>query len=264
VEYIIWNANPLMVDLGWVKIHWYGVLFVGSMFIGLEIFHWMYKREGRDTKVLENILLYMIAGSVIGARLAHCFFYEPQHYLSNPIEIFYVWEGGLASHGGLAGALIALWIFAKVHGESYFWLVSHITIPGVITAAFVRLGNLMNSEIVGNPTDVPWAFVFERVDMLPRHPVQLYEAGAYMALLGILLLIYLKTSRGFSLRVMPPTFLMVMFASRFFIEFTKSKQEAYTLDIPFSTGQLLSAPLALLGLLWLLWAIWDYKKSVRQ
>ncbi len=262
MEHIVWNANPLMVDFGSVKVHWYGVIFIGSMLIGLEIFKWIYKREGKDTATLDNILLYMIAGAVIGARLAHCFFYEPEYYLSHPIKIFYVWEGGLASHGGMAGALIALWIFSRVYNESYAWLVARITIPGALTAASVRIGNLMNSEIVGNPTDVSWAFIFQRVDMLPRHPVQLYEFGAYIALLAILFAIYLKTPFKLSQRIMPPIFLAVMFSARFFIEYTKSKQEAYDLGIPFSTGQLLSAPLAIAGILWLIWAIVSYRKSI--
>ena len=135
-----------------------------------------------------------MVGAVIGARLMHCFAYEPEFYLSHPLEILKVWKGGLASHGGLLGVLIALYVFSKKYNESYMWLISRVAMPGALTAAFVRFGNLFNSEILGLPTDKPWAIIFPRVDMIPRHPVQLYEAFAYLFLLFILVTIYKKVT----------------------------------------------------------------------
>jgi prolipoprotein diacylglyceryltransferase len=140
------------------------------------------------------------------------------------------------------------------------WLISRIAIPGALTAACVRFGNLFNSEILGLPSQLPWAIVFERVDLIPRHPVQLYEALSYLVILAILLVIYRRVSPAFATKILPGTFLVLVFVARFLLEYTKTKQEAYTLDIPFSTGQLLSIPYILLGILWMIWAF----KSKRE
>jgi len=165
-----------------------------------------------------------------------------------------VWKGGLASHGGLAGVLIALYIFAKRYNESYTWLLSRVAIPGALTAAFVRFGNLFNSEILGKPSELPWAIVFQRVDMIPRHPVQLYEAFAYLIILALLVTIYRKVTPAFATKILPGTFLITLFTTRFFIEYAKTRQAAYTTDLPFSTGQILSIPFILIGIIWVIWA----------
>jgi len=218
------------------------------------ILNWIYKREDRDPAVLDNLLLYLIAGVVIGSRLAHCLFYEPDFYLSHPLEILYIWKGGLASHGGLIGVLIAMYIFTKKYNESYFWLIARVTIPGALTAAFVRFGNLFNSEILGKPSEVPWAIVFQRVDMVARHPVQLYEAFSYLLILALLLGIYKKVSPSFATKILPGVFFATLFTARFFIEYTKTRQAAYVTDLPFSTGQMLSIPFILIGIIWIIWA----------
>lgn len=261
MEHFIWNVNPNILEFGNLQLRWYGVLFVGSFFLGLMILQWIYKREGKDPAVLDHLLIYVMIGAVVGARLVHCFFYEPEYYLSHPLEILKVWKGGLASHGGLAGVLITLYIFAKRYNTPYMWLLSRVAIPGALTAAFVRFGNLFNSEILGLPSELPWAIVFKRVDLIPRHPVQLYEAFAYLIILMILIGIYRKVSPIFATKILPGTFLVLVFTARFFLEYTKTKQETYTIDLPFTTGQLLSVPYILLGIAWIIWALKSRQKG---
>ncbi len=254
MEHFVWNVNPNIFAYGGIQLRWYGLLFVGSFFLGLMLLQWVYKRENRDPVVLDNLLIYVMVGAVIGARLMHCFAYEPEFYLSHPMEIFKVWKGGLASHGGLLGVLLALYVFSKKYKESYMWLISRITIPGALTAAFVRFGNLFNSEILGLPTDKPWAIIFPRVDMIPRHPVQLYEAFAYLFLLFILITVYKKVKPAFATRILPGIFLTYMFIVRFLLEYTKTRQADYTTSLPFTTGQMLSVPFIIIGILWIIWA----------
>ncbi len=254
MEHMIWNVNPNILELGSIQLRWYGLLFVGSFFLGLMILNRIYKREDRDPAVLDNLLIYIMVGAVLGSRLVHCFFYEPDFYLSHPLEILAVWKGGLASHGGLAGVLIALYLFSKRYNESYAWLLARVTIPGALTAAFVRFGNLFNSEILGKPSELPWAIVFQRVDMIPRHPVQLYEAFAYLTIFVLLVVIYRKVTPAFATKILPGVFLVTLFTARFFIEYAKTRQAAYVTDLPFSTGQMLSVPFILVGIIWIIWA----------
>jgi phosphatidylglycerol:prolipoprotein diacylglycerol transferase len=262
MEHLIWNVNPILLELGPLQLRWYGLLFVGSFFLGASILTWIYRREGRDPIVLDNMMLYLMFGAVVGARLMHCLAYEPEFYLSNPLEILKVWKGGLASHGGLLGTMIALYIFAKRYNESYMWLLSRITIPGALAAVFIRFGNLFNSEILGLPSDKPWAIIFERIDMIPRHPVQLYEAFAYLTLLLLLLTIYRKVTFSFATKLLPGVFLTYMFILRFLLEYTKSRQAHYATDFDFSTGQMLSIPFIIIGLLWIFWAFTSKRREV--
>jgi len=259
MAHFVWNVDPNIFSFGSIQLRWYGVLFVGSFFLGLMLLQWIYKREDRDPSVLDNLLIYVMLGAVIGARLMHCFAYEPEFYLSHPLEILKVWKGGLASHGGLLGVLAALYVFSKKYHESYLWLISRVAIPGALTAAFVRFGNLFNSEILGLPTDKPWAIIFPRVDMIPRHPVQLYEAFAYLFLLFILIAVYKKVKPDFATKILPGIFLTYMFIVRFLLEYTKTKQADYQWDIPFTTGQMLSVPFIVIGVIWIMWAIRDKK-----
>jgi len=255
MDHFIWNVNPNIFVFGPIQLRWYGLLFVGSFFLGLMLLQWVYKREGKDPSVLDNLLIYIMVGAVIGARLMHCFAYEPNFYLSHPLEILKVWKGGLASHGGLIGVLIALYIFSRRYKESFIWLISRVAIPGALTAAFIRFGNLFNSEILGLPTDKPWAIVFPRVDMVPRHPVQLYEAFAYLFLLFILVTVYKKVKPAFATKILPGIFLTYMFIVRFLLEYTKTRQADYSTSLPFTTGQMLSIPFIIIGITWIIWAI---------
>ncbi|EIF51125.1 prolipoprotein diacylglyceryl transferase [Sulfurovum sp. AR] len=261
MEHFIWNVNPNILELGPLQLRWYGLLFVGSFFLGLMILTKIYKREGKDPAVLDSMLIYVMVGAVLGSRLVHCFFYEPEFYLSHPLEILKVWKGGLASHGGLAGVLIALYLFAKRYHTSYMWLLSRVSIPGALTAAFVRFGNLFNSEILGLPSDKPWAIIFARVDMVPRHPVQLYEAFSYIIIFLLLIVIYRKVTPAFATKILPAVFLITVFTARFFLEYTKTRQAAYTTDLPFTTGQMLSIPYIILGILWMIWAFKSVSKD---
>lgn len=255
MEHFIWDVDPNIFTFGPLQLRWYGLLFVGSFFLGLMLLQWVYKRENRDPAILDTLLVYIMLGAVVGARLMHCFAYEPNFYLSHPLEIFKVWKGGLASHGGLLGVLTALYIFSKKYNESFLWLISRVTIPGALTAAFVRFGNLFNSEILGLPTDKPWAIIFSRIDMIPRHPVQLYEAFAYLFLLIVLVTVYKKISPSFATKLLPGIFLSYMFIVRFLLEYTKTRQADYTTSLPFTTGQMLSIPFVFIGILWIIWAV---------
>lgn len=262
MQHLIWNINPTLLHLGPLQLRWYGLLFVGSFFLGAMILNWIYKREGKNPAVIDNLLIYVMVGAVVGARLMHCFAYEPNFYLSHPIEILKVWKGGLASHGGLLGVLIALYLFSRKYNESFMWIVSRIAIPGALTAAFVRVGNLFNSEILGKPSDAPWAIVFERIDLVPRHPVQLYEAFSYLTILLILVTLYRKVTPAFATKILPGSFLVLVFVARFFIEYAKTRQADYTTDLPFSTGQLLSIPYILIGIAWIIWALKTKQKAL--
>jgi prolipoprotein diacylglyceryl transferase len=262
MEHFIWNIDPTLLHLGPLEVRWYGLLFVGSFFLGLMILQKIYTREGKDPLVLDNLLIYVMIGAVIGSRLMHCLAYEPEFYLANPLEMLKVWKGGLASHGGLLGVLIALFFFARHYKESYFWLIARMTIPGALTASFVRFGNFFNSEILGVPSDKPWAIIFERIDLIPRHPVQLYEAFAYLVLVLLLLTIYKKTSSSFATKLLPGIFLTYMFIVRFLLEYTKTRQADYITNLPFTTGQMLSIPFIILGIVWILWAFKNRKNTL--
>jgi len=263
MEYFIWDINPILLELGPLQLRWYGLLFVGSFFLGMMILQWVYKRENKDAKDLDNFLIYIIIGTVIGARLMHCFAYEPQFYLSNPLEIFKVWKGGLASHGGLIGVVIAVYIYTLRYKIPFFWLLARLSIAGALTAAFVRFGNFFNSEILGLPSTQPWAIIFSRIDMTPRHPVQLYEAFAYLFLVLILLFTYKKVSASFATKILPAIFFIYLFSVRFVLEYTKTKQAHYnTSEWLFSTGQLLSIPFILLGIVWMIWAFKTRNPSI--
>ena len=261
MEYFRWNVNPILLELGPLHLYWYGLLFVGSFVVGSWILKRIYIREGKDFEVLESLFIYIILGAAIGARLVHCLFYDPTYYLSHPLKIFAIWEGGLASHGGVMGVLLATWLFSLKYKESFMWLLSRLAIPAALSGSAIRIGNLMNSEIVGKPTDVPWAVVFERIDNLPRHPSQLYESIAYFTIFISLLLVYRAVKPSFATKILPALWFLTIFTVRFFLEFVKTKQASYNVDQLLTTGQWLSIPFILLGLVWLIWAFISEKKE---
>ena len=250
---IHWNANPELLNLGWLSIRWYGLLFASGFFFGFLFMRYVYTRERKPIAHLDSLLFYMMVSAIVGARLGHCFFYEPEYYLANPLEILFVWQGGLASHGGAIGILVGLYLYTRNRPDQpYLWLLDRIAIPTALAGSFIRLGNLFNSEILGTPSDKPWAFVFERYDMQPRHPVQLYESLAYLLTFVILSALYRRLGesapRGFYLGV----FLILVFSARFALEFFKERQADYATAFPLSVGQLLSIPAVLAGLALLL------------
>lgn len=260
-EYFIWNANPIFLDFGSLQIYWYGLIFATSFFVGSQILAWMYKREDLDSKNIDTLFFYVIIGSVVGARLVHCFFYEPSYFLENPMEIVAVWKGGLASHGGVIGFLITVWLYSKKYNESYTWLLSRLSIPAALTGFAIRFGNFMNSEIVGTPTDVPWAIVFQRLDNIPRHPTQLYESFIYFVIFILLLNVYKRVKPLMATKLLPALFFLTIFSARFFLEFIKTKQASYETGL-LSTGQMLSLPFILIGVGLLIWTFLIKKELI--
>ncbi|MFO7880236.1 MAG: prolipoprotein diacylglyceryl transferase [Bacteroidota bacterium] len=250
---IEWTVDPVAFQLGARGVRWYGILLATGFLLGYLIFSRIAKKEGLKQDLVDRLAIAVIAGVVIGLRLGHCLFYNPDYYLSNPVEILKVWEGGLASHGGAAGILIAVWLFHLRHKKlSFLYIIDRLAIIAALAGGFVRIGNLINHEIVGIPTEVPWAFVFHRVDMLPRHPTQLYEAIFYLLIFAAMLSLYYKKDWGRREGLISGFFFVGVFAFRFFIEFTKTVQvETGSWDFPLLMGQLLSIPFVLVGI-WLM------------
>ena len=246
-----WNADPIAVSIGPLSIHWYGLLFAAAFIVGLQIMGRMFVREGRDKNDLDSLLGFVVIGALVGARLGHCLLYDPAYYLSNPLDILKVWEGGLASHGGVVGIFLAVWVYARTRNYSFLWLLDRIAVPAVLGGAFIRVGNFMNSEIVGMPTIVSWAVIFERLDPLPRHPVQLYEAAAYLVIFTVLFLAYQREGLRRRQGLLAGIFLVLVFAARFVLEFYKMPQAAYEYGQFLTVGQWLSVPCVLAGF-WLL------------
>jgi len=255
LNHFVWNIDPVLLSVGPISIHWYGALFASAILAGLQFMKWAYQQERQPTESLDTLLMYVVFGIVIGARLGHCFFYEPQYYFSNPLKILAVWEGGLASHGGGLGAIIGVYLFARKSNFELLWLLDRMAIATALFGIFVRTANFVNAEILGKPSDVPWAVIFERIDSIPRHPAQLYEALAYALIFILLISLYkvnkIKESRGLLLG----TFLVTIFSARFVIEFFKQKQAAYQSDIIFNTGQLLSLPFFVVGVVLIISAL---------
>ncbi len=257
MEYLVWDMDPVLISLGGLNVHWYGFLFAMGFIVGLKITEAIFKAENKNIEDIDKGLIYVMIGTVVGARLGHCLFYDPAYYHSHPLEILMIQKGGLASHGGAMGVLLGLYLFAKVQKYSYLWLLDRIVIPTAIVGAFIRIGNLFNSEIIGDETTLPWAIVFARVDILPRHPTQLYEALAYVVIFAILFALYKKQATQLKIGVMFGLYMVLTFGVRFMIEFVKTQQASYTLDLPLNTGQLLSIPFIILGL----YMMFVYKKS---
>lgn len=249
ISSIWWQVSPEIVKLGPFSLRWYGLLFALAFVLGYLILTKVYKKERKPLEDLEKLSIYVILGTVIGARLGHCFFYDPAYYLTNPVEILKVWKGGLASHGASIGILAALYLFSKKKkGQSMIWILDRLVIVVALGGALIRLGNLFNSEIIGKATDLPWAFIFVRVDEIPRHPTQLYESLFYF--LSFIILYWIYNKKSFSLKpgFMFGLFLILIFGFRFFVEFLKENQSAFESALPINMGQILSIPFILLGL----------------
>ena len=260
MDYFHWGVDPNFIHFGFLTIRWYGLLFVGGLLLSLAMMKWIYKREGYDPDSLDDFLLYIIVGVIVGARLAHTLIYEPDYFLAHPIEILYVWRGGLASHGGVLGAIIATYIYSKKYNLNFQWVLSRITIPGTLVGAFIRVGNFFNSEILGKASTLPWAVVFERVDLTPRHPVQLYEALVYFGIFLLLLFLYLRLKPETVTNTFMGIFLFLAFGIRFLLEYFKTEQADYSTALPFTVGQLLSLPVIIFGLLWIIWGVRESRK----
>ena len=261
MEYFEWSVDPILVSFGSLSIHWYGVLFATAILSGFGVMNQIYKNENKSIEQLESLQLYMVIGIVVGARLGHCLFYDPAYYLANPLKILAINEGGLASHGGGVGAILATLYYAKKNKVSFLYLLDRLAIPTALFAFFVRMGNLMNSEIIGIQTDVPWAIIFSRVDLIPRHPAQLYEALSYLSIFAILLSIYIykkaKTNEGLLFGL----FLSLVFIVRILVEFVKERQAVYADEMLLSTGQMLSVPFLVIGIALIIYSFRKNKES---
>lgn len=250
---ITWDVSPEIFSLGPITIRWYGLLFAASFLVGFQIMTKIFKDENKSQDDLNDLLWYMLIGTVVGARLGHCLFYNPEYYLSNPLEILMTWKGGLASHGAAIGIAYAMYLYSKKKkGQTFLWIMDRVVITVALAGFFIRTGNLMNSEIIGRVTDVPWAFKFVNAyvsdPMLPRHPAQLYEALAYLSIFIILFTIYKKSYKTIKEGKLLGSFLVLIFASRFIIEFFKEHQSSFEQGMTLNMGQLLSIPLVLWGL----------------
>lgn len=261
MEYFVWNADPVLLSLGPLTIHWYGALFALAIISGLQVQKWMYVQENVDVSSLDNLLMYAVVGIIVGARLAHCLLYDPSYYLSNPLKILAVWEGGLASHGGGLGVIIATYFYQRKYKMSFLWLLDRLAISTALFGFFVRFGNFINSEIVGNPSDVPWAVIFSRIDNLPRHPAQLYEAISYLVIFTVLFIAYRITKIKERSGALLGMFLILVFSARFVIEFFKTQQAAYNTELTLSTGQFLSIPFFIVGMVLVFKAVLAKKDS---
>jgi len=220
-----------------------------SFIVGYQIFSWIFKIEKRSEDDLNDLVWYMILGTIIGARLGHCLFYNPEYYLTHPLEILMVWKGGLASHGAAIGILTAIYLFVKKKPKfTFLWVMDRIVITVALAAFFIRLGNLFNSEIVGKPTDLPWGFVFTSIDNVPRHPAQLYEAIAYLIIFIVLFFQYKKKQENIRDGFLFGEFLIGIFGFRFFVEFIKENQSLFENSMSLNMGQILSIPLIILGI----------------
>ncbi|MFB6306333.1 MAG: prolipoprotein diacylglyceryl transferase [Flavobacteriales bacterium] len=261
---IEWDIDPAIFKIGELEIRWYGLLFALSFMLGHMIVKKMFDREGVKEEWLDKLLIYVIIGTVIGARLGHVFFYGWDYYSEHLAEIPQIWEGGLASHGGAIGIIIALWIYSKkVTNESILWILDRVVVPVALAGCFIRFGNLLNSEIVGKPTDVSWAFIFVRlkeVPPVPRHPSQIYESVSYLVIFFVLMYMYWKKSSGEKRGLLFGTFLVLIFTARFFIEFFKANQEAFEQNLPLNMGQLLSIPFVIIGV-YFVWRSLNGKSS---
>lgn len=245
-----WSFDPVLFSLGPFTVRWYGLLFVGGFFAGQLLLARMFKAEGVAPGQAERLLMYALLGSIVGARLVHCLFYEPAYYLSNPLAILRIWEGGLASHGGLIGLMVGLWLAHRGAQPPLPlpWLFDRVSMPAMVAAVCIRVANFLNSEIVGEPTSGAWGVVFEAVDGVPRHPAQLYEAAAYALILVVLTVVYRRFARTPPVWLLTGLSLLLAFSARIVIEFFKTPQAAYEAGQAFSVGQWLSLPFVLLGL----------------
>lgn len=264
LSYLIWEPNPEIFHIGAFSVRWYGLLFALGFLIGMQIMTVIFRREGKPVEDTDSLLIYMVVATVIGARFGHFLFYEPETLLHHPLTVITPPFAGLASHGATIGILTGLWLYSRrqssrLTGQTFLWVTDRIVITVALGGAFIRLGNFVNSEIIGRPTDVPWAVVFPKADysgiplphVVPRHPSQLYESLSCFVLFWVLLWFWnrykARTPRGSMLGI----FLIWVFGLRFLWEYTKENQEAFENNLFLNMGQILSIPAVLVGVYFL-------------
>lgn len=276
LNYIHWNPDPEIINIFGISIRYYGLLFVSGLILCIYILGWIYKKENIPSNNLDKLTIYGMIGIIVGARLGHCLFYEPSYYLSHPLEMIlpitfpsdggikFTGYQGLASHGGILGLLIALYFYSRKTKHSMIDTIDLIAVVSGLSFGFIRLGNFMNSEIIGMPTTKPWGVIFERVDNLPRHPAQLYEAISYIIIFAAMMILYknkrdrLKNGFFFGLGS------VLFFIARFVIEFVKENQVGFEEGLTLNMGQLLSIPFILVGIGFMIYGLWKTKKLSSQ
>lgn len=272
LDFITWTCNPELISSP-VKVRWYGLMFAIGFWVGYEIVWRMFRHEGASEKWVGSLFVYVAVATLVGARLGHVFFYDWDNYSSNLLDIFKVWEGGLASHGGAIGIMVAVFIYSRrVTKKSPLWTFDKLVVPIAFVGALIRLGNLFNHEIYGGPTDLPWGFSFvdnvgawirgaEPVMTVPCHPTQIYEALCYLALFALLMLMYWKWNAQRRPGLIFGVFFTVLFSARFIIEYVKNVQEPWEIGmrevIGMDMGQVLSVPFIVAG-------IWLIVRAVRH
>jgi phosphatidylglycerol:prolipoprotein diacylglycerol transferase len=269
ISYIIWNTDPDLFTIpeiggiGPFTVRWYGLLFAAGFLIGQQIMVHIFKKEGKPLVDIDALTLFMVISTVMGARFGHFLFYEPEVLLKNPLEVILPPYAGLASHGAGIGIFIGLWLYSrsrKSSGQTFVWILDRMVILVALAGAFIRFGNLMNSEIVGRPTDVPWGFIFMQnmeYQQIPRHPAQLYESISCLILFGFLLWLWNKKKQNTPSGSLIGIFLIWVFSLRFLYEFLKENQESFENTMTLNMGQILSIPAVLVGVYFL----WRSTKS---
>lgn len=258
---IVWNADPTLFEFGPFAVRWYGLAFAIGFTVGYAIVARMFRHEGAPERWLGILLTYVVIATIVGARLGHVFFYEWDYYSAHPEKILRIWEGGLASHGGTIANIIALFLFSRfVSKKPASWVFDKIVVAIALVGGLIRLGNLMNSEIYGGPTDLPWGFVFVRDGQtVPAHPTQIYEALCYFALFGLLMWMYWKRNAEERPWLITGVFFIGIFLPRFLIEYVKNVQveSEYQMIATYgmNLGQMLSIPFILLGIFLVIWAM---------
>ncbi|MBR4118618.1 MAG: prolipoprotein diacylglyceryl transferase [Bacteroidales bacterium] len=274
---VVWNADPAIFSLGPLEIRWYGLLFAIGFLVGYYIEAKIFKNDKAPDDWCDKLFVYVIVATIIGARLGHCFFYDWDYYTSNPIEIFKIWEGGLASHGGTIAIIIAVLIYAKkVTHRNALWVFDRLVIPIALVGAMIRFGNLMNHEIYGTQTTMPWGFNFitnisewqngASPQYSPTsHPTQIYEALSYFTLFVTLMFMYWKKDAGDKRGLLFGVFFLWVFGSRFAIEFLKLPQEMFEIElmerVGMNMGQILSIPFIIIGIYFTIRGLKATKKS---
>lgn len=271
---VTWTVDPIIFQSGSLRLGWYGVLFaVGLIVFGGGILSKMWKHENLTEKSFNQLALYVLVATIVGARLGHCLFYEPSYYLANPIEILKTWEGGLASHGGVIGIMVAIWIYSKrVSHQSMLWTFDRLCVPVGLVAAMIRLGNLMNHEIYGHATDLPWGFRFienihqwqagaEPIFTAPSHPTQLYESAIYLLVFAVCMWLYWKRDAEKREGLIFGVAMVMIFTGRFLIEFVKNDQVGFEEGMTLNMGQWLSIPFVLIGITSI---VYSFKQPIKE
>ena len=259
---VTWSADPVIFDIGFISLRWYALMFIIGFYIGSKLMEVYYKHDGVNPEKVYTLFLYCFVGTIIGARLGHCLFYDPGYYLANPIEMLKTWKGGLASHGGTLGVFLAVIVYARRDHRSALWVLDRLGIAVAPVAALIRVGNLFNHEIYGHVTSMPWGFRFienvgawsrgaEPVYTEPCHPTQIYEALCYLAVFAVNAYLYYKTDARNRRGLLLGVFFTGVFGSRFLIEYVKNVQESFEEGMILDMGQILSIPF-IVGGIWLI------------